>query len=108
MGAESASRFERGRWRGRAAAVLPHFVALYVIYHVVGILVGSVPAPGDAPVPGEPDPRIARAQAGLDQSSALTPHQQAMPELEIFAVSRAVNSPRNDRPELLDPAEEGR
>ncbi|MCB1923237.1 MAG: SOS response-associated peptidase [Gammaproteobacteria bacterium] len=33
---------------------------------------------------------------------------QAMPELEIFAVSRAVNSPRNDRPELLDPAEEGR
>jgi len=48
MGAESASRFERGRWRGRAAAVLPHLVALYFIYHVLGILVGSVPAPGDA------------------------------------------------------------
>ncbi|MCA9510477.1 MAG: sulfotransferase [Myxococcales bacterium] len=43
-----------------------------------------VPAPGDAPVPGEPDPRIARAQAGLDQSSALTPHQQAMHELDAW------------------------
>jgi hypothetical protein len=42
-----------------------------------------LPAPGDAEAlaAGAPDPRIARAQAALDQGEALIPHQQAMHEL---------------------------
>jgi Sulfotransferase family len=40
-----------------------------------------MPAPEDEHRSGLPDPRIARTQAGLDQGTALIPHQQAMHEL---------------------------
>ncbi len=43
-----------------------------------------IPAPGDVSRPGEPDPRIARVQAGLDQGMALIPHQQAMHEIDAL------------------------
>ena len=41
-------------------------------------------APDDVVRPGEPDPRIARIQAGLDQGMALIPHQQAMHEIDAL------------------------
>lgn len=41
-----------------------------------------IAADGDVAGPGEPDPRIARIQAGLDQGMALIPHQQAMHEID--------------------------
>lgn len=41
-----------------------------------------IPVAGEAARSGEPDPRIARVQATLDQGTALIPHQQAMHELD--------------------------
>lgn len=43
-----------------------------------------IAAEGETARPGEPDLRIARIQAGLDQSMALIPHQQAMHEIDAL------------------------